>query len=356
MQRRISVGGRAWVVATGCVLLAMLAAVPPTANAAFPGQNGKLVLLAGNSCLYTIDPDGSNLQQISDACSFSNPVWSPDGKKIAYAYGDIHVINADGSGDTNVTSGVGQGGEHDPSWSPDGTRIAYEQATIDPETNLFEEHVWTSNVDGTNHVRLAPSMCKTLNPLWHPDGTRIAFDGYPTVAADGYCYAPDRGKWLINPDGSGQVPLPTDGIDSWSPDGSMVAFSPSPSPCGGRSESCQVYVQPADGATPATPVGPVGGRKPRWSPDGKKLAFLRATAFGQPSYLWTMNADGTEVTLLTTFEAVDVDWQPIPGPKRSDFKNAAKFCKAEREFLGDSAFRQKYGGGANAYGKCVSGK
>ena len=48
------------------------------------------------------------------------------------------------------------------------------------------------------------------------------------------------------------------------------------------------------------------------------------------------------------------NWQSIPGPKRSDYKNAAKFCKAEREFLGEAAFRQKYGGGADAYGKCVS--
>jgi hypothetical protein len=40
----------------------------------------------------------------------------------------------------------------------------------------------------------------------------------------------------------------------------------------------------------------------------------------------------------------------VPGPQRSDHKNGAKFCKAEREFLGEEGFRQKYG----AHGKCVS--
>jgi hypothetical protein len=53
------------------------------------------------------------------------------------------------------------------------------------------------------------------------------------------------------------------------------------------------------------------------------------------------------------------DPTPLPGPQRSDYKNAAKFCKAERAFLGGAAFRTKYGtnrNGANAYGKCVSGK
>ena len=44
-------------------------------------------------------------------------------------------------------------------------------------------------------------------------------------------------------------------------------------------------------------------------------------------------------------------------PVREDYKNASRFCKAERAFLGDEAFRQKYGAnrnGANAHGKCVS--
>jgi hypothetical protein len=46
-------------------------------------------------------------------------------------------------------------------------------------------------------------------------------------------------------------------------------------------------------------------------------------------------------------------------PVREDYRNAAKFCKADRAFLGEEAFREKYGtnrNGANAHGKCVSGK
>jgi dienelactone hydrolase len=44
-------------------------------------------------------------------------------------------------------------------------------------------------------------------------------------------------------------------------------------------------------------------------------------------------------------------------PVREDYKNASRFCKADRAFLGEDAFRQKYGtnrNGANAHGKCVS--
>jgi len=45
-------------------------------------------------------------------------------------------------------------------------------------------------------------------------------------------------------------------------------------------------------------------------------------------------------------------------PVHEDYRNASKFCEADRAFLGDEAFRQKYGtnrNGANAHGKCVSG-
>ena len=48
--------------------------------------------------------------------------------------------------------------------------------------------------------------------------------------------------------------------------------------------------------------------------------------------------------------------EPQP-PVREDYKNAAQFCAADREFLGEEKFREKYGtnrNGANAHGKCVS--
>jgi hypothetical protein len=100
-----------------------------------------------------------------------------------------------------------------------------------------------------------------------------------------------------------------------------------------------------------------------WSPDGTKIAWEHGycTPSGcTGSDIYVMNSDGTGAVNVTgngpgsgIYEQAP-DWQPIPGPRRSDYKNASKFCKAEREFLGDEAFRQRYGGGANAHGKCVS--
>ena len=71
-----------------------------------------------------------------------------------------------------------------------------------------------------------------------------------------------------------------------------------------------------------------------------------------------LNADGTNATNITNTPDVGkggFDWQAIPGPKRTDYKNSNKFCKAEQDFWGDQ-FASRYGDGANAFGKCVSGK
>jgi predicted acyl esterase len=67
----------------------------------------------------------------------------------------------------------------------------------------------------------------------------------------------------------------------------------------------------------------------------------------------------SEVVSTTTITGVKLRIpvrEPQP-PVREDFKNAAEFCKADAEFLGEAAFRAKYGtnrNGANAHGKCVS--
>ena len=53
-----------------------------------------------------------------------------------------------------------------------------------------------------------------------------------------------------------------------------------------------------------------------------------------------MNADGTGQVNITNGPDLMPDWGPIPtAPQRSNYKNAAEFCKAERDFLGESGLR-----------------
>src|SRR5687767_4582882 len=79
----------AMLVAT--VLLSAVVVVAP-AEAAFPGQNGKIALLFGNSetsfGIFTVNPDGSGSMRLTDDGAHPgemSPAWSADGRKIAFA-------------------------------------------------------------------------------------------------------------------------------------------------------------------------------------------------------------------------------------------------------------------------------
>jgi Tol biopolymer transport system component len=77
--------------------------------------------------------------------------WSPDGRRLLFEADGLHVINADGSGLTDI--GPGGGGD----WSPDGNWIAYQR--------------WTP---GTNYLALVVARADGSNPseVWTtPPGT-----------------------------------------------------------------------------------------------------------------------------------------------------------------------------------------
>jgi hypothetical protein len=101
-------------------------------------------------------------------------------------------------------------------------------------------------------------------------------------------------------------------------------------------------------------VDPARDEQPAWSPDGTRLAFTRLECCDIKIY--TVAIDGSGMTAVTSgaHSDYDPDWQPLPGPRQEDFKKSAQFCKRERDLLGDQPFRERYGGRANAYGKCVS--
>ena len=69
--------------------------------------------------IFTMAVDGSDLRQLTDnATDEISPTWSPDGRQIAYSgrvdgRWEIHVMNEDGSGRTQLTS---NSGSYYPTW------------------------------------------------------------------------------------------------------------------------------------------------------------------------------------------------------------------------------------------------
>jgi Tol biopolymer transport system component len=118
-----------------------------------------------------------------------DPVWSPDGSKLAFTYkdnpsyslsnGSIHVIDPDGSHQVILTlPSEGLGDNRRPSWSPDGSRIAFYSGFPDAHKN----DLFIMNSNGSNVVKLTESSSDDSswpdNPSWSPDGHKIAFLEY----------------------------------------------------------------------------------------------------------------------------------------------------------------------------------
>ncbi len=206
---------------------------------------------------------------------------------------EIHVMNADGTGQTRVATG--SGAAWDPAWSPDGTQIAF---ASDSDGN-FE--IYVMNADGTEQLRLTTLEARARAPAWSPDGRRIAF----ASAVLG-----ETSEILVmNADGTGLTRLTTGAWDyspAWSPDGAKIAFSSD------RDGGAQIYVMDPDGGglTRITSGGSGYASSPAWSPDGTKISFR--SVFGNVSNISVINADGTGRAQLTEDSADDYepDWSP----------------------------------------------
>ena len=158
--------------------------------------------------IYLMDADGSNVVRLTDdPASEYQPVWSPDGRRIAFArsLGDpqlshpaIFTMDPDGTDARQISSADG-GSDFWPSWSPDGSKLVF--AAIRRE----DWGIWTVNADGSNEEQIFGGVGTGYvnNPVWSPDGGLIAFVGDPSIDD----YSPDDALYLMRPDGAGITPL-----------------------------------------------------------------------------------------------------------------------------------------------------
>jgi Tol biopolymer transport system component len=157
--------------------------------------------------------------------------WSPDGRKIAFMSwrdgtgADVFVMNADGSDQRNLTRKPGN--EVGPGWSPDGRAIVF--TAVPPGQPIWVggsrsasgpyRDVYVMNADGSGQRNLTHTReAEEYAAAWAPDGRTIAFAAY-----DGR----SNRIFVINADGSGRHALTheiTETFVSWSPDGRKIAF------------------------------------------------------------------------------------------------------------------------------------
>jgi len=240
-----------------------------------PGKIAFEGYATGHAEIYTMNPDGSGVVQVTDSVngSFSMaPALSPDGSKVAFSVAvletghgggvvsdfEIYTADVDGTGAFNVTNHPEFDGWR-PAWSPDGTKLAFSSTRGDPAN----ADIYIINVDGTDLQRLTVDPGDDISPAWSPDGSRIAF----ASNRDG-----DYDIYVMNLEGTVVAQLTRGSAreewPAWSPDGSRIAFASN------WEGIMHVVVTNEDGSNGKKLTGlSLPGTLPNWSPDGAWIAY-----------------------------------------------------------------------------------
>ncbi|MEO7494461.1 MAG: hypothetical protein ABIT83_08525, partial [Massilia sp.] len=180
---------------------------------------------------------------------------SPDGRRIVFsAQGALWVMPAAGGAATRITSWRLEPTQ--PVWSPDGKHIAFQNYA--PEGNY---HMWTVDPDGRHLKEHTSGPFDDREPAWLPDGSGLVFSS--DRSGDGQYKI-----WSVQL-ASGALSQLTrgPGAESYpvvSPDGARLAYV----------DGTNVMTMALGGAGAPAVVAP--GTTPQWTPDGNGLVYQNA--------------------------------------------------------------------------------
>jgi len=323
-------------VAIGAICGALVATLPTTAQAVFPGNNGKILFVSGrdggdaDANTYIIDgPDDTTLDGPTDliAGQHRHPVWSADGRYIVYAIrvADNGCPPSNTDEDLYIHDTLGIGGtvifnpsancilEDHPAFSPDGTQIAYESEVGSQSDILITDFDGTGTINLTN----SPNIIEQT-PAWSPNGRFIYYGYRPTAQTELDIYrerADDTGTPSLIPN----VQSATNEFQpEVSPDGTKICYTFG---AFGSAEA-DVMVTNVNGSGSPVEISPtdsgmgaVADYDCGWSPDGETIAFTRG-AFTAGQLQFAPADDSGPIVPYgnnSAFFDGNVDWAPIPG-------------------------------------------
>ena len=228
--------------------------------------------------------------------------------------GALFTANPDGSRMRQLTRPAKGVVDQQPDWSPDGKTLAFERKVPCPaggQRNGLDntcDLVYTVGRNGKALKALVPCVfadhCHGENsPAWSPDGSKIAFRyGFSDPAfVDSFNYS--AGIWIVDARGGGlhQVTQVTPGSSwdsdpQWSPDGKKLVFVRDDL----KEQASALFTVSLDGTglRQVTPWSLNGGDGPDWSPNGKWILF-RAQPSDGSSNVYKVHPDGSGLTNLT---------------------------------------------------------
>jgi hypothetical protein len=325
-------GARWWATrwwAAGLAGLASLAllgtGLTGTAQAAYPGANGRIAFVRGGN-IYTIEPNGSGLSRLTSGRHSSGPRWSPNGKQIAYLYrGNLWIMDANGSDKTQITHAAPGYTDARPTWSPKGRYLAF------VETERHHTYGYLTRYDTVTH-KLADFTTEIYPPKQIkvaalPDaaawawaisasptvsGSFILFEGAGILCpAHDYCLNalgwPHQYQYKNGyPSAEDFTTSPTRLLDpDWFPitpqfDTNVLTTQEH---CSGGT-CTHSGIDLGIGASPVVP----GAYEAVYSPVGRQIAYVKK-ARGTPEVYLALNVASPTGTLLTA--GSQPDWQPL---------------------------------------------
>jgi eukaryotic-like serine/threonine-protein kinase len=245
--------------------------------------DGTLVYAGGppvpdpKSAVLRLDRQGVETRLPLPDALYSQPRLSPDGRTLALVKCDgesckLFLFDLERNVLTPLTSEPGR--FFNPVWSPDGRQLAYSGFAVGAPT------LWVKNADGSAPARRltnAPTEKRDAAEFpnsWSPDGRTIAYATVYGLTSG----RPARDVWLVSADEKGQshpwLETPyTESAAAFSPDGRWMAYVSDES---GRKE---VYVRPLSSAGGRIKVSSEGGVEPVWTRGGHELFYRNGNQF-----------------------------------------------------------------------------